>query len=281
MNLYITNKYFIDISAENNAEEIHLEILIIIGDISLDIVGDGNLTINYDKYILSNKISYYINRKKNNYFQRLIVDINAKMNSYYIIEYKLIRTSDDKRDDIYTGINYLISIPKGNKTEKVVGIHRNKLLEDESYYTSFYSLNCKFEIFRIEKEDNQDNYSPIQSYGNYGEDILEINENENLREEIIYSYKISLIDGDEPSYNNDMCMLYVSSIELRNGENYDLQKEILINEGIPQRIHFTKEDYKIKYIYPNVNKDKDVIIYFNVINSANYTYTITYNHQKK
>ena len=77
-----------------------------------------------------------------------------------------------------------------------------------------------------------------------------------------------------------MCMLYASSIELMKENNYYAQKEILVTEGIPQRINFMNNNYKIKCIYPNINRDKDVIIYFKVINSANFTYTITYNSVK-
>ena len=275
------SNYYIDISSEQNVKEIHLDILIINGDISLKIndTDDANNDIAYDKYILSNKIFYRIHLDEKSNLKRVVANINAKMNSYYIIEYKLIKVSDDEySNDMHTGINYLISIPKGNKTEKIIKIHRTKLLEDESYFTSFYSLNCRYNIFR---EEGNGNYFSIQSYGNYGEDIILTNENKMKGEENIYSYKIKLIDDDKSSYNSDMCMLYVSSIELMNEQNYDLQKEILISEGIPQRIHFMKRDYKIKYIYPYINKDKDVVINFVVINSANYTYTITFNHKKK
>ena len=269
--------YYIDFSQEiEDVKKVYIDILIINGDISIDTVDSDNKNIAYEKYILSNKIFYSIHPNRNSNLERIIVDIEAKMNSYYIIEYKLVRTSDDEStNDIYTGINYLIPIPKDkDKKEKIINIHNSKLLKDESYFTSFYSLNCKFEILRGEEKGN---YKPIQSYGNYGQDIKIINENE-MND--IYSYKIILTDDVISNYNNDMCMIYVSSIELMNEEKYDLQKEILITEGIPQRIHFTKNDYKIKYIYPILNKDKDVAIYFRVINPAKYEFAIAYNNDE-
>ena len=51
--------------------------------------------------------------------------------------------------------------------------------------------------------------------------------------------------------------------------------KILNYSGV--NINITK---KVKCIYPNINRAKDVTIYFKVINSANFTYTITYNSIK-
>ena len=270
------SQYYIDISGEPNAKEIHLDVLIINGDISIEILNDETYkTVVQKKYILSNKIFYTIHRDANSNLKRLLVTINAKMNSYYIIEYKLIRnTGDEPIHDIYTGINYLIPILKGSGNEKIINIHNTKLLNEETYYTSFYSLNCKFELNRIENGK----YEQIISSGNYGEDTIE--NKETTDEENVYSYQIKLKDNAESSYNGDMCMVYVSSVELMEEKNYLAQKEILVTEGIPQRILFKKRDYKIKFIYPNVNKDKDATIYFEVINSANFSYTIEYNNNK-
>ena len=274
--------YFIDFSQEIHVEEVNLDILITNGDISLELIDGFGKRIFYDKYILSNKIFYRIHLNKNPNLERIEVNIQAKMNSYYIIEYKLIRTSIDvSKDDINTGINYLIPIQKNRGSGKTILIHRSKLLEEELYYTSFYSLNCKIEIFKEnteEEDEDKEKFSKIQSYGYYGEDIIKISEKE--MEESIYSYKVKIIEDDKSSYNGDMCMLYVSSIELMKEKNYNLQKEILITEGIPQRIHFMNSDYIVKYIYPHINRDKDLTIYFRVINSANFTYSIIYNNVK-
>ena len=270
--------YYIDISAEQDVDEIHLDILIINGDISIELIdASTNRRIESDKYILSNKIFYSIHLSRNRNLERVQANIKAEMNSYYIIEYKLVKTEDDEStNDIYAGINYLIPIPKEKDlNEKTIKIHNTKLLGEESYYNTFYSLNCKFEIKR---EEDNGKFKQIQSFGNYADEIIENNYLSD--EEKVYSYKIKLTENVQSSYNSDMCMVYVSSVELMKDKNYDAQKEILVTEGIPQRIIFKNRDHKIKYIYPNINKDKDVTIYFNVINSANFTYTIIYNHDK-
>ena len=276
--------YYIDFSQELDVKNVYVDILIINGDINIDLVDGDNKNIVFGKYILSNKIFYSVHLKRNtNNLGRIIVDIEAKMNSYYIIEYKLVRDSDDESsNEINTGINYLIPIPKGiNNNEKIIRIHRSKLLDEELYYTSFYSLNCKFSIFKEEKnEEGKIGYTEGHSYGYYGEDVVEIKRNIMIEEDDVLSYKVRLTEYDQSNYNSDMCMLYVSSIELMKDNNYYAQKEILVTEGIPQRINFMKNDYKIKCIYPNINRDKDVTIYFKVINSADFTYTITYNNIK-
>ena len=272
------SNYYIDISAEQDVDEIHLDILIINGDISIEL-NDASTSrrIESDKYILSNKIFYSIHLNKNRNLERVQANIKAEMNTYYIIEYKLVRTSDDEStNDIYTGINYLIPIPKvNNLNEKTIKIHSTKLLREESYYNTFYSLNCKFELKR---QENNGKFKQIESFGNYADEIIENNEGSDKEE--VYTYQIKLTENTQSNYNSDMCMVYVSSVELMEDRNYDAQKEILVTEGIPQRINFKNRNHKLKYIYPNINKDKDVTIYFNVINSANFTYTLTYNHDK-
>ena len=274
--------YYIDFSQEIDVKYVYVDILIINGDINIDLVDGSNKNIVFEKYILSNKIFYSVHLNRNTNLERIIVDIEAKMNSYYIIEYKLVRTSDDESsNEINTGINYLIPIPKGiNNNEKIIKIHRSKLLDEESYYTSFHSLNCKFDILREEMtgEEEIKQYVKRHSYGYYGEDIFDTKYVKMTEEDDHLSYKIILTDYDKSNYNSDMCMLYVSSVELMKENNYYAQKEILVTEGIPQRIDFINNTYKIKCIYPNINRDKDVTIYFKVINSANFTYTINFNN---
>ena len=88
-------QYYTNFSKEQNVKEIHLELLNINGEIDLVLNDDANNCINYNKYILSNQIFYRIYLNNNKYLKRLTANIYAKINSYYVIEYKLIRASDD------------------------------------------------------------------------------------------------------------------------------------------------------------------------------------------
>ena len=45
--------------------------------------------------------------------KKIIAKVEAKVNAYYIIEYKLVKGADsEKINDIYSGINYLVHVPK-------------------------------------------------------------------------------------------------------------------------------------------------------------------------
>ena len=272
------SEYIIDISEEKDISKIHVDLLIVNGDIDLRINEENKAPINGNRYILSNKIFYSIHKDVNPNLKRIIARVEAKTNGYYIIDYKIVRNSEEELSNkIHTGINYLIPIArKDNAKEKTISIYNNKLLNDESHYTSFYSLNCKFEISRKQEYGEP---IKIQSFGNYGEDIIEVQENESS--ESVYTYTISLVDDIKNNFNRDyeMCMLYVSSVELMNERNYRYQKEILVNEGIPQRIQFMRMK-NIKFIYPHTDRDKDVAINLKVINSAKFSFTIIYNNKE-
>ena len=75
-----------------------------------------------------------------------------------------------------------------------------------------------------------------------------------------------------------MCMLYVSSLEIEPEKYSKYQNEILISEGVPQRIVF-ESLLQIKYIYPVPDKDKNVAIYFKVLNPGDYVITIAFNNE--
>ena len=62
-------------------------------------------------------------------------------------------------------------------------------------------------------------------------------------------------------------MLYVSALELTK-ENSSLQKELLIEDGVRQRIIFKKELKKISYIYIFSEVEKSISISVNTINIA-------------
>ena len=272
------SEYIIDISAEKDISKVHVDILIVNGDVDLQIIEENTSAIKGNRYIVSNKIFYSIHKDENPDLKRIIASVVAKSNAYYIIDYKIVRTSEEElANNMHTGINYLIPIArKENTKEKTISIYNNKLLKDESLFASFYSLNCKFEIYR-----NVEFGIPIKinSFGNNGQDIIELEENES--NEKVYKYTIKLVDEIKSNYNRDydMCMLYISSVELMSDFNYHAQKEILVNEGIPQRIQFMKMKF-IKFIYPHTDRDKDVAINLLVINTAKYSYTIIYNNKE-
>ena len=171
---------------------------------------------------------------ENSQLSRITVDIEVKVNTYYIIEYKFVRDSDcELSNDIYIGINYLVSIlPEGVSNKKLINIHNIKLEADEFYFASFFSLNCHF---KIAKNDNEGNEQQITSFINYAQDVIH---NEDGKDFDMYSYIISVEEKDSSKYKNYMCMLFVSGLEITQKDDSISQKEILMSEGVPQKTIF-------------------------------------------
>ena len=263
-----STKYVIE-WLENNIKKVHIDVFIISGDVKLDLIHEDKENVVEHKYYLANKIFYSVNLGEST-ISKITVDIEAKVNTYYIIEYKFVRNSDSElSNDIYTGINYLVPIlPEGNANRKVINIHNIKLEANEFYFASFYSLNCQFKITKkINGKEEQ-----ISSFINYAQDVIHNEDGEDID---MHSYIINVVEKDSSNYNNNMCMLYVTGLEITQKDDSISQKEILMSEGVPQRTIFQHKLSKIKYIYPNPDKNKSLSIYFKVINPANYICNIT------
>ena len=264
-------QYIIDFSFEADATKIHVDTLVVSGDVTFTLKnGDKNIIAN--KYYLANKIFYSIHLSEPSNFglKTITVDISAKADSYYIIEYKVARGGESELSNtIYEGINYLIPFsPNVGENRKTVRIHNSRLLKDSAYLVSFYSLNC---IFKINKIDN-DSEEQIGNLGNYNQDLItEYNNDEFI------TYDITAVEADTSKYTNNMCMLYTSGIEIIKDAYSNAQKGILIGEGIPQKLIFQDGLPTIEYIYPIPDKNKNIAIHLKVINTAEYEYVISFN----
>ena len=267
-------RYVIDLSLEESFTKAHVDTFVVNGDVSFDVKNQDLKDIKYHKYYLANKIFYSINLSENYGIKKIIVDIVAKVNSFYTIEYKIVSEKDELQNDIYTGINYLIPIlPSKNANTKKINVHNIKLLANDFYFVSFYSLNCDFKISKtIDGKEQQ-----ISSYVKYAQDVID---DENKQIVDTHSYQVTVVETDLSKYTNNMCMLFVSGLEITQ-EKSIAQKEILISEGIPQKVVFNKKLNRIMFIYPNPDKEKNLAIYIKVINPAQYSYTVDYNHFTK
>ena len=266
-------EYIIDISNEKSINEAHIEldILIINGDINITFKSKEMNKINIEEYYLSNKRFYSINLNNNQLLKKLIVNVKANINSYYMIEYKLIKESDNQNKqtlELYSRINHLIHF-EPEKTERYINIYNMKFYNDSLFYVNFYPLNCKFSIERIINENNK---KEIEEYRNYLVDNIN-NENE-LNS--IYSYHLKITESDISDYDKNMCMLYVAGLEIVKEKSLE-QKEILIDDGIPQGTYFNNDLTKIKYSYIIADKEKNILIFFKVINPGKFYYSLDYN----
>ena len=257
------------------ASKIHLDTLVATGEVSFKITDQQGEELLYHEYYLANKIYYSIpiNDRFYDNFRKIVVQVEAKQNSYYSIEYKYVKNDiEESTNDIYEGINNIIPVPLivGNN-EKTINIHNSKLLEGSKFLTNFNSLNCRFEIERIGKDGEN---VPLNVYGSYGQDIL----SGSLIDETVHSYRVKVKERDTSVFVSNMCMLYINAHQITDDVASEAQKNILITDGVPQRMIFQGGVKRIRYIYPNADPTKNIAINFNVLSPANYTLIVIYNH---
>ena len=136
-----------------------------------------------------------------------------------------VRENDDSwlTKIIESGISYLVTInPEAEdstgvkKPYKIIKFSNLKMIDENPFLVQFYSLNCKLNVTAKRKDDDgKYYYGNIESFGQYYQDIViknKINE---------YEYVLYITEKDSSKYNNKLCMVYASSLELNYNEELD------------------------------------------------------------
>ena len=275
------DKFLIDFSQEKKALKIHIDFLIVSGDVSFELKNaeDENKKIDEHKYYLGNKIFYSITvdttTGKNPGLKKIKVEISSRLHSYYIMEYKVIRQPDDENsNEIYSSINYLVPILiKKDENVKNIGISSANIIKPESYISTFYSLNCNLNIYKYTSEGREE----LSSFGDYVQDFYPIDEDHNFTSRNSYSIEIS---GQEKEIlnNQDMCMVYVSGLEIYPSDS-NIRKEILLSEGVPHRVMFKQGLTRMRYIYPHANTEKNITVGIKMIVQGKFKVKIFFREQ--
>ena len=275
------NFYKIDFSGFKNVEKIFVDLIIFTGDIIFNPIEKN---IQAKKLYMANKIFYIITFDDALTNKKINFNVTGSKNSYYSIKYMLLKEKDDSwiTNVIESGLSYLVTIdPEGKdssgeiKPYKFVKFSNLKVYENVPFLVNFNSLNCKLNVTAKRfDEDGKYHYEPINSYDQYYQDIVFKNkENE-------YEYMLKINEMDSSIYNNKLCMVYASSIELYQEEDFD-ERQIVISDNEPRQIVFNDNVKEIEYIYPHNNKNNDVIIKFNLMDIAQYSVEISYGFKNK
>lgn len=270
------DNYKISFYKESNILKVNINIIIYVGDVeTITNTLDGNEYINQhssNKYV----ISIILGQKSEN-IDNIVFKIKAIKNSFYTIVLSYVRNDDTSEitDKIQSGMNYLITIDPLTKTKesnanKLIKFTNDKISELLPFLINFYSLNCKFEIYKKNKigEKEEYEYTPINKFDYCHEDIVSIDQDVYPEDE--YEYKLEVLEEDFSSYNGKLCMAYVSSIEI-NRAHIITSRDIIIPDNIPQQIAFNnKKLYHISYAYIHVDNNQDIIVKFNLIHKAQY-----------
>ena len=276
-----TNLYKIDFTGQNKLTKIYVDLMVFTGDIIFNPI---ETHLNAKKLYMANKIFYIITIDQTLFNPEIDFNVTGSKNSYYSIKYMLVKENDDSwiTNIIESGVSYLVTIdPEGKdshgekKPYKYIKFCDLKLIEKEPFIVSFNSLNCKLNASAKRfKEDGSDYYEPIDSFDQYYQDIVYKNKDND------YQYLLKIDEMDFSVYNNKLCMIYASAIEMNQGDLDTKaivdEKPIVISDNEPKQIVFKDGITKIQYLYPHSNRDNDVIIKFNLLDIALYDINISY-----
>ena len=273
--------YKVDYSGEKDIQKIYVDLIVLTGDVNFNTT-DSKLNIK--KLFNANKIFYIITLNEyDDEKQEVFFSISASKNSYYSIEFTFVRENDDSylRNIIEPGLSYLVTInpeevnPQGEKTPyKYVKFTNLRMNENKKFLVQFYSLNCKLNVTaRRVGEDGEYYYEEIKAFDQYYQDIVL----KNIKND--YEYRLYIKETDSSVYNNKLCMVYASSLELESLKELD-ERQIVISDNEPKQMALKKGEIdEIEYLYPHSNSSNDVIININLLDAAYYKITVSFAHK--
>ena len=226
--------------------------------------------------ILKCKIFYSINLRESNLKKKIInFSVTAYKKSFYIIQYQLVKDPqvDGLVNTIESGISYLESVSLGESDtfQKYIEIKNYLQYNKQPFLLNFHSYNCKFYVFRVNKDGTQD----IGMEDNYGQDLIKPEEEFYMNE--TYRYEVIVQEKDTTVYNKQHCMLYVSGLQISQDSDY----AISISENTPQYFKFTYDYPFIKYVFHLTDKNNLVVVNFNLIDKAKFTVNIFIGYKKE
>ena len=255
------NKFIAEFGEHKNLLKIILELIIFGGDAKLNI---SNENLKITNYFLLNKKIYIINANELNE-KKIEFEIDSNKKSFYSIRYTVIRSDELNKMNLMDtiGINYIDYIGNDYKY-KNIEVQNSKYDKRFPLLINYYSPNCKFQI----KKNNSNLNTSL--YNNFYQEYIPSTSSIN------YHYNISIKEYEQINSNDKKCKLFSNSFKITN-ETSEIIGTLLINENIPLVYEF-KDIYKIRYIYPNYDSEKDTIINLKLLNNKKYLINITYNY---
>ena len=260
------NSLKVNIDGDSNVRIVNIDIMVLSGDVSFSIKGNGKSELNYHKYYLSNKVYFKIPIQDNEDVTEFTVDYTASLNSYYTFKWNANRKNDGStqyRDYIVSGSSYLVDIdPTSVYKTKTVKLQNLRYKDGKPFLANFFSLNCEFKVTREKNE--------IKFFDGYAQEV--VTKSSEKYENDYYDYVVSITDPDLSNYNYKMCMLYVAGMETSPSE--DIETEIVVGENINQQIIFEDGFETVRFLYPNPDITKDLVLKVNVIDTAIYRVSV-------
>ena len=284
------HNYKIHLGEETYIKKIFIDIITYVGEVNI-INYENNKNLNIDQYVAINKL--YLSAKVQEDSEapnEIYFTVKALSNTYYTILYNIGRDESEDTlitNELQTGMSYLTTIDSSKSdiydiSNKIVKIRNEKYKDYPYLMTNFYSLNCKINVVKtyFDKNGNQKiDEENINYFDQFVHDIISpFNQNYQSKE---YEYRISVVENDPSQYNNKLCKIYTSSVEI-SAEHEDNMRDILIPDNTPQQVMFNTENfYHVSYGYILEDFQNDILIKFNPKHRAKFKVAIYYENRKR
>ena len=278
--------YKIQLGAESDIQKVFIDIMTYVGDVQINTKPITDLGIAADQYDSVNKIflSVKINGK---IIDELNFSIKGMSNTYYTI---LVTFAKNKNDEdsfitniLQSGMSYLVTIDNektssSSNANKIIKFRNERMIDSIPFLVNFYSLNCEVSVDF--KKGNEDITTPIEKFEHFSHDLVKVEDFDKYYS-TIYQYQITVTTPDPSEYENNLCKIYTSAIELSETHN-DLTRDILIPDNTPQQIMLGGEANHISFGYIHVDFNNDLLVKFNLKHPAKYKIQLYYeNHVRE
>ena len=278
--------YKIKLGKETDIQKVFIDIMTYVGDVKINIdqITKG-LGIDADIYDSVNKI--FISVKTNGApLEELNFSIKGLNNTYYTI---LVTFATSKNDvdsfitnELQSGMPYLVTVDNEKTSEfssanKIIKFQNNRVLDALPYMVNFYSLNCEIDVVGVNDEDEE---IKLEKFEHFSHDLV-TPEDEDRYINQKYEYRIKVENPDPSEYEQNLCKIFASSIELSNNHD-DYTRDILIPDNIIQQVMYNKKNSKhLSFGYVHVDFKNDLLIKFNLKHTAKYIVQLYYENKER
>ena len=266
--------YNLNINTGDVITKILIDLMIFSGDVIIQLPEKSE---NIHKYETANKIFLSIVTAEFD-LTKFSFEVKANTYSFYSLRYTAVR-KDEKESDLTNIIpintNFLVTVYPFDEEGGLNMISKKLKFENKSnnnnpFLINFYSLNCAYKFYLIDKNDKKINLKSKDDY--FVQDL--ITPEDEIYSTKKYTFVTEIIRVEQGTYNKKMCMIYASSTEL-DTSNQNLENYILVGENVPQKVIFNSSEVNnIKYLYEIPDIKNDLAIKF--IPNARAEYTVNF-----
>lgn len=275
--------YKIQLGDESGIQKVFIDIMTYVGDVEVNTKPIKDLGIAADQYDSVNKL--FLSVKTNGkIIDELNFSVKGMSNTFYTILVTFARNKDDEDSFItnilQSGMSYLVTIDNEktsstSNANKIIKFRNERMVDSIPYLVNFYSLNCEVSVGF--KKSNEDTTTPIEKFEHFSHDIVKAEDIDKYYSSA-YLYQITVITPDPSEYENNLCKIYTSAVELSKAHD-DYTRDILIPDNTPQQIMLGGNSNHISFGYIHVDFKNDLLVKFNLKHPAQYKVQLYYeNH---